>query len=76
MLPISLGMFSSWSKEDLKEIGILYEDMSKAGRTINGYPTFMSVQILNRGDAKKVSEAVKHLLQQNDPELDRIVKGT
>jgi hypothetical protein len=40
--------------EFMKNIGMLFEDNSKAGpRSINGYPMFMSCKILSKEDAKK-----------------------
>lgn len=41
----------------LNEIGMLYEDNSKAGpRSINGYPMFFSCKILSKADAKRFME--------------------
>ena len=38
----------------LEEIGMLYEDHSKAGPTsINGYPIFMSCKLLSKDDTKR-----------------------
>ena len=44
-------------EEYLKNIGMLYEDMSKSGpRGINGYPMFMSCKILSISDSKRFME--------------------
>lgn len=75
-LPIALGALSDWTEAEVKEIGMIYEHLEKAGpRAINGCPSFMSVRFLNTGDAKKVMEAVRYLSKQKDPELERIVGG-
>jgi hypothetical protein len=54
-LPIRLGAFAEWSTEDLKRIGMLYEYVNKAGdRSVNGYPTFLSLNALDMEDNNKV----------------------
>ncbi len=38
-------------------IDFIYEEMSKAGpMSVNGYPTFMSCQMLDKGDGQKVMD--------------------
>jgi hypothetical protein len=47
-MPIALGAFKDMTDEQKKGIGLLYEYYDKAGpRSFNGYPIFMSVQILS-----------------------------
>jgi hypothetical protein len=44
-------------EEYIKNIGMLFEDMSKAGsRSINGYPIFYSCKIMSIEDTKKFIE--------------------
>lgn len=63
-LPVGLGCFGSYSKEELKEIGMLFQYYTEAGnQTINGYPTFMSVRVINVEDSKKVFDLVESLQQ-------------
>lgn len=58
-MPIAFGAMANY---DLSTLGLLYEYMDKAmPRSINGYPCFMSVRMLNRDDATKMLEYVKKL---------------
>ena len=43
----------------IKNIGMLYEDYSKAGPSINGFPMFMSCQIVSVEDTGKFIEMYK-----------------
>lgn len=50
--------------EGLKKnkIGLFYEYLSKAGgRSVNGYPTFGSMNVLSEGDAKRLFETYEKI---------------
>jgi len=50
-MPILLGGLSDWTKEELGQIGCLWESYDKAGeRGINGYPCFFSVRMASKED--------------------------
>jgi hypothetical protein len=56
-MPIALGAFAEESKEDLEQIGMIYEYMSEAGpRSINSYPMFMSFAMLSKPQTKQVAD--------------------
>lgn len=56
-MPIALGAFSECTEEELKDVGMIYEYLDKAGpRSINGMPSFFSFAFLNRADTHKVCE--------------------
>jgi len=56
-IPLALGSLSDYPKEELGKIGLIFEYMHKASPTsINGYPSFMSVQMISVEQAKKVDE--------------------
>lgn len=63
---LSLGALKDYTEEDLADIGIVYEYYREAGPiTVNGYPTFLSVNLLSKGDSKLVLkryEEIKSLL--------------
>lgn len=45
-----------------KEPEMIYEHLSEAGRlSINGYPSFVSLHLVSREDAKRVREKVKQI---------------
>ena len=51
----ALGGFADCPEEYTQSIGMVYEYLEKAGpRSVNGYPMFMSLQLLNKEDAQKV----------------------
>ncbi len=53
--PIILGAFNGETKESLKELGMVYEYLDKAGpRSINGLPSFFSMKVLSIEQANKV----------------------
>jgi len=59
---IPLGAFKDCAKEYVEDVGMIFEYMDKAGpRSINGYPMFLSMQILSKHDAKIVWEKVTKL---------------
>lgn len=52
-MPIILGAFKT--KEEVNEIGMIYEYFDKAGpRSINGYPIFMSMCVLNKSEVEQM----------------------
>lgn len=53
--PIGFGGFSDFSREDINDIGLIFEYLTEAGpRAINDFPMFFSLQILNKHDAEIV----------------------
>ena len=59
---LSLGGFSEFSDEDLEDIGLMFEYLDKAGpRSINGYPMFLSLRLLNQHDTKIVFDFYKKI---------------
>lgn len=63
--------YIDWMKS--QKISVIYEEMSKAGpRSTNGFPSFMSMKMLNIDDANKViakrNEIMKFLHGRFDPE--------
>lgn len=84
-MPIALGAFKDWEKEDMEDIGLIYEFYSAAGpRAVNGYPCFTSFKILNKLDAAKMTvyyeqyHALKEGFKNDDtlPEFPTDLKGT
>lgn len=56
-LPVALGAFKDWTREEVDQIGVLYEHLDKAGpRSINGMPGFFSARLLHRDDWKIARE--------------------
>ena len=48
-MPIALGAFKDKTKEELEDIGLIFEYLDQAGpRSINGLPNFFSFQMLNK----------------------------
>jgi hypothetical protein len=63
-MPVALGAFKDFTEVELKDIGMLYQSYDEAvGRGINGFPTFMSVQVMSKADAEKVFEMVQKLTE-------------
>lgn len=59
-LPLAFGALSGWSDTGLKGIGVIWEYFDKAGPTsINGYPVFFSMHLMNAADWAVVSEAAR-----------------
>lgn len=59
-MPLCLGALADMSEEYVKEIGIIWEYLSKAGpRSINGYPMFLSMRVMHREDWEKIFPAVE-----------------
>ncbi len=68
-LPLALGAFQGWPKEELENIGVLYAYWHKAmPRSINGYPIFSELYMLHREDWAKVSLT----LEREQSRLDNI----
>ncbi len=66
-MPVALGAFSMWPEEVLKDIGLIYQYMDKAGqRAINGYPMFMAFEVLNRADTLEVFKAYEEVAALTD----------
>jgi len=54
-MPIGLGAFSKKTKEEIYEIGMVYEYYSKAGpSTVNGLPVFFSLVVLNKEETDEM----------------------
>lgn len=50
-LPLALGAFSGYRKTELEQIGCIYEYLeSRQHWCVNGYPTFLSCQIMHKDD--------------------------
>lgn len=62
-LPLSFGAFSEWTAEEVKNVGMIYEYMSKADpeRNVNGFPVFTSFQMLNNENALYVYSKILEL---------------
>jgi len=55
-MPIALGGLQF---RDVEDLGMVYEFLHKAGpRSINGYPCFLSMNLVNRSDAERIWKAV------------------
>lgn len=58
-MPLALGALAGYSENELKKIGTIYEELSKAGpRSINGMPCFFSFKILHMDDWKRAHAAI------------------
>lgn len=62
-MPLLLGATSDMSKEQIDDIGMVYEYYrgNSGGWAINGYPTFFSCAFLNKNDTKIVWEKVQKI---------------
>jgi len=59
-MPLAFGAFLDRARFELENLGTFYEYMSEEGpRTVNGYPTFFSVRIINKRDWDRCFEAIK-----------------
>ena len=66
---LALGGPGLWRRLKLSQADLLYEEMSKAGpRSINGYPIFFSMKMLNRADTKRLWE----IKQRVEAALDQV----
>ena len=71
-LPLALGAFEDLSKDEVAKIGLIYEYISKAGpRAINGYPTFMSMNLMRQEDWEIARrEIIKEQKRRQKQEFD------
>ena len=61
-MPLILGGLSSYSEDQIKDIGFVYEYYKEAGQmSINGNPIFFSCRIVSKHDAKIIWEKVKKI---------------
>jgi hypothetical protein len=61
-MPIALGAFQNFTPEQLEDVGLIYEFYDQAGpRSINGYPCFVSMRILNFAETEYVFEKAKQI---------------
>ena len=61
-MPLLLGATNDMSKEQIDDIGFVYEYYDKAGpRCINGYPMFFSCGFVSKADAKKIGNKVSRI---------------
>lgn len=59
-MPIALGCFAKVQPDTLKNIGVVYEYLDKAGpRSINGKPVFFSLNMLHIEDWKRALVAIE-----------------
>lgn len=64
-MPVALGAFAEYTREELDEIGFLWEDMSEAwNRSINGFPIFWSFHVVNKQDSLVIMEYFNLLREQ------------
>lgn len=55
-----LAFMSAEDRETLRDVGMAYEYLDKAGpRCINGYPMFFSVRLLSKEDTEKVFAIIR-----------------
>lgn len=56
-LPLAFGCFSDVPREDLNNIGTMYEYLSEASpRSLNGMPIFFSLRLLNWDDTRTLQK--------------------
>lgn len=66
-MPIALGAFQEVDNEELEKLGLIYEHLDKAGpRSINGLPSFMSMQYLSKDDAKRLFQKAHEMTEVID----------
>lgn len=64
-LPVALGAFAETPKEDLEQIGVMYEFLSAAGPTsCNGMPCFFSMRLLHKQDWERCRVAIEAELER------------
>lgn len=58
-MPIAFGCLADYPKEDIEQLGTIYEYMQEAGpRSINGFPMFFSCRFIHRDDWKIIAETI------------------
>lgn len=61
-MPLALGALANTPPEEKEKIGLIFEDLSKrCNHDCNGYPTFLSFQLLSIEETGKVSEMIRKL---------------
>lgn len=66
-MPVVFGAFDGWTQEELKQIGVLWEWMGKAGPlAVNGLPTFLSCNIMRRDDWERAHAAIVRELKRRE----------
>jgi len=64
---IPLGAFAEYEKEELEQIGIIYEYISEAGPwAVNGYPSFFSLRVMHKEDWERSKTAIKKELERRE----------
>jgi hypothetical protein len=59
-LPVALGLFEGCTKEELSQVGVIWEYLSKAmPRSINGMPIFSSCHLMHLEDWKRAGLAIE-----------------
>lgn len=70
-LPIGLGAFKDTTPHEAAHIGIIFEYLNKAGARLNkGYPTFLSMQVLDTYEWKNVSSMIVEELGKKENNLE------
>jgi len=63
-MPLALGGFADRSNKELENVGVIWEDMSKAGpSSINGMPIFLSLHAMNTSDWRRCAIAIKKQME-------------
>jgi hypothetical protein len=58
-MPLGLGAFAEAPRSALERVGAIWEWLDKAGRrSINGYPSFMSMHVINKDDWERARAAI------------------
>lgn len=66
-LPVAFGVFNGWSKEEIENIGVLWEWNDRAGlRGINGYPIFSSLRMMHKEDWKRAVDAHEREMKRRE----------
>lgn len=57
-MPLALGAIGDWSKEELAEIGVVWEWLKEAGPLgVNGNPLFFSMRLMHKDDWERAVKA-------------------
>jgi hypothetical protein len=58
-MPLVFGALVEWPREDVEQIGILYEYLDKAApRSVNGMPSFFSFRMMHVDDWERCAKAI------------------
>ena len=64
---LGMGALSQLSEDEINDIGIIWEHMSKAGpRAVNGMPMFMSFHIMGKEDWERARTAINKELKRRE----------